>query len=220
MTRPPSLAKWISSSVADLAEWSFRLGDVQITRTALMLRGQKTALLSDQIDGRRMLSETVSVSYSLPPDVVAKPLADCRGMLLWRPETKAVALALPLALPALPYTTERGQFGVAVAGGALEYRVTPQGRRCWLPLFVTWDARRRRKCVSWRVLTVAENARICGPDRAFAARLSWGKDDTLVVYRSLGPSALRSFLGHQTRARFLLGKFTSEGVVEPLVSID
>jgi len=219
LTRPPSPGKWISSSAADFAEWSFRLGDVRVTRAALLLRGQKTALLGDQIDGRSMLSETVSALYSLPPDVVAKPMADCRGMLLRRPETKSAALALPLALPALPYSTDRGQFGVAADGGSLDYRVTPRGRRCWLPLLVTWDPKRRRKRVSWRVLTVAENGRICGPDQAFAARVSWGRDDTLVIYRSLGPPALRSFLGHQTRARFLIGRFTSEGLVEPLVSV-
>ncbi len=85
---------------------------------------------------------------------------------------------------------------------------------------MTWDAKRKRQRASWRVLTVAENTRICDPDRAFAARVRWGKDETLVIYRSLGPPALRSFLGHRTRARFLLGRFTREGIVEPLVSLD
>ena len=41
--------------------------------------------------------------------------------------------------------------------------------------------------------------------------MSWGRDDTLVVYRSLGPPASAHFLGHQTKARFLVGKFTQEG---------
>jgi hypothetical protein len=220
LTRLPRPGAWISSSVADLAEWSFRSGNIRVTRTALLLRSQKTALLSDLIDGPGVLSETVSSVYSLPPDVVAEPMADCRGMLLRTPATKSTAFVLPLALPALPYPTERGQFSAAEAGGALHYGLTRRGGRCWLPLLVTWDARRRRKRVSWRVLTVAENARICSPDRAFAARVSWGRDETLVIYRSLGPPARRSFLGYQTRARFLLGRFTREGIVEPLVSLD
>lgn len=220
LTRPPSPGEWISSSIADFVQWSFRLGDYRVTRSVLLLRGQKTALLSDQIDGRSALPATVSTLYGLPPNVVAEPMANCRGMLLRRSETKAAASALPLALPALPYATDRGQFGVAAAGGSLQYSVTPRGRRCWVPLLVTWDPKRRRKRISWRVLTVAENARICRPDQAFAARVSWGRDDTVVIYRSLGPQARRSFLGHQTRAKFLLGKFTSEGLVEPLVTID
>ena len=57
-------------------------------------------------------------------------------------------------------------------------------------------------------------------DVAFAVRVSWGRDDTLIIYRSLGPSAPRSFLGYQTKARFLLGRFTNEGNVEPLLSVD
>ena len=55
---------------------------------------------------------------------------------------------------------------------------------------------------------------------AFAARIRWGRDVTLVVYRSLARPALRSFLGHQTHARFLVGLFNREGVVEPIVKIE
>ena len=89
-----------------------------------------------------------------------------------------------------------------------------------MPLLVSWDGLRHRKRLSWRVLTVSEDAKICPPDLAFAVRVSWGRDETYVIYRSLGPPALRAFLGHQTRARFLIGQFTDEGTVEPLVSVD
>jgi hypothetical protein len=58
------------------------------------------------------------------------------------------------------------------------------------------------------------------PDEAFAVRVSWGRDDTLVIYRSLTPPARRAFLGHLTTARFLVGKFTSEGIVEPILSVE
>ena len=102
----------------------------------------------------------------------------------------------------------------------LELSVNPRGRRCWLPIVVSWDAQRHRKRLSWRVLTVSEQSRACPPDVAFAVRISWGRDDTLVVYRSFGPPAPRAFLGHQTKARFLVGKFTYEGSVEPLLSVD
>jgi hypothetical protein len=70
------------------------------------------------------------------------------------------------------------------------------------------------------VLTVAQDSKVCAQDVAFAVRVSWGRDDTLIIYRSLGPSAPRSFLGYQTKARFLLGQFTNEGNVEPLLSVD
>jgi hypothetical protein len=89
-----------------------------------------------------------------------------------------------------------------------------------MPLLVSWDGLRHRKRLSWRVLTISRDARICPPDEAFAVRMSWGLEETYVIYRSLAPPALRAFLGHQTRARFLVGRFTVEGAVEPLVSLD
>ena len=54
----------------------------------------------------------------------------------------------------------------------------------------------------------------------FAARARWGLDETIVVYRSLARPGLRAFLGHQTKARFLIGTFSNEGVVKPLVSLE
>jgi hypothetical protein len=41
-----------------------------------------------------------------------------------------------------------------------------------------------------------------------------------LIYRSLAPPALRSFLGHQSRARFLVALFTPEGNVVPIVKVD
>ncbi len=45
-------------------------------------------------------------------------------------------------------------------------------------------ARRHRKRLSWRVLTVAQDSQVCAQDVAFAVRVSWGRDDTLVIYRN------------------------------------
>ena len=86
-------------------------------------------------------------------------------------------------------------------------------------MLVSWEPKRNRQAVHWRTLTVSENSRACAPGVAFAARITWGKDDTLVIYRSLGRPGHRAFLGHQTRSRFLVGLFTSEGEVEPLVDV-
>ena len=94
------------------------------------------------------------------------------------------------------------------------------GARSWRPLVVSWEPRRDRKSLHWRTLTVSEGSRACGPETAFAARVTWGRDETLVVYRSLARPAKRSFLGYQTRCRFLVGLFTREGTVEPLLMLD
>ncbi|MFO0891423.1 MAG: hypothetical protein U0790_20045 [Isosphaeraceae bacterium] len=118
------------------------------------------------------------------------------------------------------YDTEPRVLALGSDGRSLRLTTAPRGRRCWIPLLVSWDGRRHRKRLSWRQLTVSEDGRVCPPDVASAVRVSWGRDDTYVIYRSLGPPAHRAFLGHQTDARFLIGRFNLEGDVEPLVSLD
>ncbi len=141
------------------------------------------------------------------------PVADLRALALERP--RSTARLIPLSLPALPYPTDRGSF--AVEGRDAVLRQPSAGRRRWLPLLFSWD----RPPTGWRTLTVTEKSQICPPDVAFAARVSWGTGrEGLVIYRSLGRPALRAFLGHQTRARFLIGRFTAEGDVEPLLTIE
>jgi hypothetical protein len=41
-----------------------------------------------------------------------------------------------------------------------------------------------------------------------------------VIYRSFTKAASRAFLGYRTHARFLLGLFTPDGNVTPIVKID
>ena len=125
---------------------------------------------------------------------------------------------LPVGLPRLPYETERGSF--TEEGREIVLRQRQEGRRCWLPLLASWDPVRNRKGVQWRVLTVSEKSKPCAPETAFAVRVSWGRDDTLVIYRSLGRPAIRSFLGHQTSARFLVGLFDKAGDVKPILKVD
>ena len=96
----------------------------------------------------------------------------------------------------------------------------PAGRRCWLPLLVSWDPARNRKRVTWRVLTVTERCKAVRPDRAVAIRVSWGRHESYVIYRSLGALGSRAFLGYRTHARFLIGLFTPDGNLTPIVKID
>lgn len=216
----PRKVAWISNSVVDLTEWSYRTGDLRCTRTALMLRGRRLALLAEQVEDRSALGELLESRYAVTTGIAVEPIPDARGLTLRSSARGQNAQILPLALPCLPYETDRGQFRAAEADRSLSLLQMPRGRRCWMPILVSWDGQRHRKRLSWRVLTVSEDAKICPPDLAFAVRVSWGRDETYILYRSLGPPGLRAFLGHQTRARFLIGRLTSEGVVERLVSLE
>lgn len=214
----PSKAKptcWVSTSSADAAEWSFRVGRARVVRTAVLLRGRKLALVAEQWEGP---GDPGQSRWSLADGIEPEPLPESRALALSHDRTRLSPRVFPIALPRLPYATERGS--LVREGRELVLRQAVAGRRTWRPLLVSWEPRRDRKPVHWRTLTVSEDSKACAPDTAFAARVTWGRDETLVVYRSLAAPATRAFLGHQTRCRFLVGLFTREGDVEPLLKID
>jgi hypothetical protein len=208
----------ISVGGAEIAEWSYRLGNARVTQTIVLLVGRRIALLSALFATPAPLPRSHSVRLALPPSVVAAPLRGCRGFRLAGPKRSDSAQVLPLALPSLSYETERGSF--LATGDLLALTQASAGRRCWLPLLVSWDSARNRGTTTWRVLTVTERSKAVPPGRAFAARVSWGRHESYVIYRSLGPPASRAFLGYRTHARFLIGLFTPDGNVTPIVSVD
>ncbi|MBX6313915.1 MAG: hypothetical protein IRY99_13510 [Isosphaeraceae bacterium] len=205
---------WTSSPRADCAEWSFRTPSGRITRTALLLRGRGLALLADQVASP---GPVAAVRLEVPPTIQMVPQPDTRAWAL-RAGRNRSARVLPLALPAAPYPTERG--ALEATDHALRLRQRLEGGRCWLPLLLSWRGERHRKAVRWRILTVSEQSRICPPSEAVAVWVAWGMEESLVIYRSLARPALRSFLGYQTKARFLVGGFTSAGNVAPLLQIE
>jgi hypothetical protein len=205
----------MSNSSADLAEWTFKADGTRVVRTALNLRGRRLALLADQVDGR---ASSASMSIALGESLAASPVAPTRSLALSEGKGRPSIRVIPIGLPCQDSPTDRGS--LTAEGAAIVLRQVPQGRRCWLPLLVSWEPSRHRSPLHWRALTVSEKSKACAPDVAFAARIRWGRDVTLVVYRSLARPALRAFLGHQTRARFLVGLFNREGVVEPIVKVE
>ena len=208
----------ISAGGAEIAEWSYRLGTARVTQTVFLLGGRRLALLAALIESSQSLSGSLSVCLDVPPAVAAERMKDCRGLRLTGRKKSDKAQVLPLALPSLAYDTARGD--LQFKGNRLELRQAAAGRRGWLPLLVSWDPARNRKVASWRVLTVSERSKAVGPAKAFAARVSWGRNESYVIYRSHDGPASRAFLGYRTHARFLFGLFTPDGNVTPIVKID
>lgn len=214
-------SRWMTSSSADLLEWTVREGEVRVTHSAALLRGRRMALLATMAERPAAAAPwpaSPALSLTIPPDLTAGPVRESRALALAGPGRRGAAQILPIGLPCRPYPTDRGSF--RADGGRLVLRIAPSGRRCWLPLLVSWDTARHRTPPSWRVLTVSERARIVGLDRAVAIRVSWGREETYVVYRSLGPPVRRAFLGHQTAARFLIARFDADGDVEPILTVE
>ena len=217
-TSAPRPQSWISDSSGILAEWSYRAGEARITQSALMLGGRSLALLSMLVENRSPLHSIAGLSVSLPSGIAAAPVENCRAFLLKPPTSGARLRSCRSGSPRFPIPPN-GELSSPSDDG-LVLNQASAGRRCWLPLLVSWDSKRHRKDVHWRVLSVSENSRNVAPDRAFAVRVSWGRDETYVIYRSLAKPAPRAFLGHQTTARFLVGLFKRDGTVEPILKVD
>ncbi len=123
---------WITGSVADLAEWSYRVGDNRITRSALLLRGRRLAMLSVLVEGRASSTELgPTMRLTLPPSITAAPLEGSRAVALSEPNRRGSAQVLPIGLPCLPYATDRGRF--QVEGRELALTQASGGRRSGSP---------------------------------------------------------------------------------------
>jgi hypothetical protein len=174
--------------------------------------------VSALFEARDLLPESLSIRLAVPSSIVAAPIKSSRGIRLCDKNRGKRAQVLPIALPSLAYDTDRGAF--RVKRDALELSQSAKGRRCWLPLLVSWDAARNRSEATWRVLTVSERSKAVPVRRAFAARVSWGRHESFVIYHSFKQPSSRAFLGYRTHSRFLMGLFTSDGNVTPIVRID
>ncbi len=173
-----------SSPFADVVEWSYKVGTRKVTRTMVLLRGRSMALLGQQDEGGSGPSET---RFELGEGIEARPVEGSRALQLSAGRGQPTARLLPLGLPAHDRPTESGS--ISIEGGQVVIRQHGEGRRRWLPALLCWG----KTPTSWRPLTVAERSKSLKGDTAFAVRVAWGiRDDDLVIYRSLGPPALRS----------------------------
>lgn len=205
---------WSSTPSADCAEWTFRRARAKVTRLAVFFRSRKLALLSEQIDGA---VEAPSLRLQVAPNVQAAIAKGRREARLTAGRSSCAVL--PIGLPEESFPTALGS--LAPDSGHLVLKQRGEARRAWLPLLMNWDATRNRLPVHWRRLTVSENSKVCRPGTACAYRVWWGNQrESLLIYRSLGPPALRAFLGHQTRSRIVIGRFDQDGNVEPFLKVD
>jgi len=210
-----AMTTWITNSSVDLAEWSFRAGESRCRRQALVLRGRKVALLADEVEGA---SPDVTIRYGLSDGVEARSVGENRSLVLEGRGGRASVRILPLGLPDTQTAREDGALVHDASG--LRLRQTSQGKRTWLPLLISWDSQRNRRSVRWRRLTVTERGEVCPAATATAFRVSWGRDETLVIYRSLARPSSRTFLGYQTRARFFVGLFDRQGDVTSIFNLE
>jgi hypothetical protein len=208
-SRPTS---WSANAYAESLEWSFTTGRSKISRVVTLLRGRSMAMLGQQVDGAPIPNE---IRLKLADGVDARPIPGSRRLRLTRGPGKPTIRLHPIGLPDHDRSTDRGS--IAIEGREVVIRLEAAEKRSWLPVLLTWG----KPPTAWRPLTVASRSQAVGLDQASAVRVAWGlREPGLVIYRSLGPPELRSFLGHQTSARFVVGTFTQAGDLATILKVN
>jgi hypothetical protein len=205
--------RWMTGPYADYLEWSFQAGSTRVIRSAILLRGRQLALLAEQHERIRGGAE---IRLEIAPGCAPEHVPGSRAVRLGA--GRSSVRILPLGLPPSPYPTDRGSFDIEENRVVLRHNSNES--RLWMPLLISWAPGRNRKDVRWRVLTVSEKSRAVPQSVAFAVRVSWGLNDTIVIYRSLARPGLRAFLGHHTRSQFLIAEFSRQGDIYPLLEVE
>ncbi|HEX3870687.1 MAG TPA: hypothetical protein VHV77_09635 [Pirellulales bacterium] len=207
---------WESDKECDYLELETTLGHgVIVQRQFVLSRRDDIFVVADAV----IASEPGEIEYRATFPLAAatrfEPAEETReGTLVGR---KRRARVLPLALPEWR-ADPRGS--LQVVDGQLELaQSASHARGLYAPLFFDLRPRRFGKRLTWRRLTVAEEHVVQGVDVAAGFRVHIGKEQWL-IYRSLHQGRSRTVLGHHLFSEYLVGRFTTEGTVEPVIEIE
>ena len=205
--------RWMSDEDVDCLELEMSFAGLTLQRQLLLAREDRFLLVADMVQAPEPGRIELASRFPLAAGTAFEPAAETWEASLTG--AKATLRALPLALPEWrsdPLTPG----SLALEGDALCLRHTAVGvSACYAPLFFDLDARRHAKPLTWRRLTVGEVRQTQPLDVAAAYRAQIGKRQW-AVYRSLNGIANRTVLGHHTFSQCVVGRFTNEGLVEPL----
>ncbi len=203
---------WDSDQDADYLELERDLSNGwKLQRQILLVRDDLVLLTADVVLGEHPAKIDYRRALPLAETVRLSPESDTVEARLHRRGQSGCMM--PLALSEWREQTHRGTF----ADG--ELRQSAFGSGLYAPLWIDLDPQRKRWPRTWRQLTVALDREILPPDVAVAYRVQIGCSQW-IVYRSLAPPAARTFLGQHVTSEFLVGRFTTEGVVENLVEVE
>lgn len=209
---------WFSDGDADYLElqWPNSLG-VMVCRQLLLTRGDHQLVVADAVatPGQPDLSLEVESTLPLADGVAAESRRPSRE---WRLEAAGLPVRVfPIALPGEHIESSPG----AMEGreGGLFQRRSGRGA-VYLPAVLDWNPKRREAFADWRTLTVTEDRRRLGPAEASAHRLRIGTRQLLVYRGQNGSKLKRTVLGYHHDSESVVGRFTPEGEIEPLVLVE
>jgi len=211
-----SCVAWHSDPDADYLELQMVLSDgVRIERQVLLPRGEHSLLLADSVSAPAGAKIDYASSLPFSVAVAATPDQYTREVQL---KTKTQTLR------AFPLTLEQDRVNSTPGDLTFEHQrltLKQQGRSAlYASLVLDWEPKRKAKQADWRVLTISEQQQMIPPHVAAAQRLRVGKSQ-LFNYRSLVESDnARCALGHHTFHETVIGRFNTEGEIEPYVLVE
>ena len=191
-------------------------GGARLQRQMLLAKQDRMLLLADALlgDGEQRDWE-VGCSLPLASGVQLTPADDAHEARIQVGE-KAY-LAFPLA--ASEWRGAPSDAVLACENDRITWSRSVRGRHVFNPLWICLKPAALQRPFTWRQLTVAEQRLIIARDVAVGYRVQHGSNQW-ALYRSLEPAASRTLLGCNLVYQFMLGKFTTQGTVEPLLEIE
>lgn len=207
---------WFSDHDADYLELQLEAAAATVSRQVMLSRTDHWVFLSEAVIVPHAGQLELATHLPLAADVDAEAARWTRDVRLSQRKLKAAVY--PLALDQQRVQNAHGTLDVGPA--ELILRQQAHGTAVFAPLVIDWSPDRRRARAIWRRLTVAEDGRILGPETASGFRLQIGRHQWL-YYRSLKAGETgRTVLGHHTLHETVIGEFTAQGTVEPLVMVE
>jgi hypothetical protein len=208
---------WESDDDLDYLELELRLAeDIAIGRHLLLAREARFLFMADAVLGTCTRQMEHRVTLPLPPRVSFNAEQETREGTIHAGNRRR-ARVLPLALP--EWRTGPSYGTLEATDGGLQLVHSATGRALFAPLLIDFDRRRLRREVTWRQLTVGQDRQVVPRDVAVGYRVQIGGCQW-VIYRSLGPPAVRTVLSKNLMHEFLLGRFTRKGNVKTLLEIE
>ncbi len=208
---------WTSNKHCDYLELSIELSDgLKLERQFLLGRVDRVLYVADIVHAAGKSQRlTHTVSLPLSPGIQWKAEQETRdGLLL---SAKSRVAVLPLALSEWRSDPRSGQ--VTAANNQLSLFQEAAGMAICCPLLFDFKSRRAERERTWRQLTIGEALATMSSDVAVGYRAQSGRDQWL-FYRSLGPAANRTLLGHNISGEFSAGSFQKSGKMDEWLEIE
>jgi len=207
---------WLSDEDVDYLELHADLSDgTTVQRQFLLAREDRFLYLADVIVGEKSGDLQYHGTLPLGDEIAFAPAKETSEGVLH--SKKRRLNVLPLSLSEWRSDSRDGQLAVTDEG--LQLRMSRSGVGLCAATWIDLDPSRRKKPLTWRRLTVAQDRKLMPADAAVGFRVQVGSQQWL-IYRSLAPPANRTVLGNNLIEEFLLGRFLKSGEVEAMVEVE